>query len=110
MFVLAKLIFLLSNIGLGSCMIPFKITFITEFERLNTTPIIIEKLNIPTKPPLPQKYNKGDYIYIYEKDGVIYEFLKKAKQIKYIGISMMFYLDPVDKINEYKVENILIFI
>ena len=70
--------------------------FITEFERINTIPNFVEKLNMPTKPHLPQKYDFSKEIYIH-KDSEIYQLFEEAKKIKH-----MHYLYSVDDLNKYK--------
>jgi hypothetical protein len=77
--------------------------FITEFERLNTRPKFVKKIEIPIKPPLPEKYdyNKEIGSYSFEKDSEIYELVKNVNQIKYIGYRILY---PVDKINKCKNE------
>ena len=78
--------------------------FITEFERLNTIPKFIKKIEIPFKPSLSEKYDYNKEINIAGKKNVpIYELLKKVNQIKYIDISS-YYLYCVDKINKCKNE------
>ena len=74
--------------------------FIKEFERLNTRPNLVKKLNIPTKPCLPGKYDCDGRIYIY--DSEIFKLLEKCKKIKYM--QYMRELHCVDNLNEYKRE------
>ena len=77
--------------------------FITEFERLNTRPKFVKKIEIPIKPPLPKKYDYNEDISSYscEKYSEIYELFKKVNQIKYMD-SSSYYLYSVDKINKCK--------
>ena len=77
--------------------------FITEFERLNTIPKFVKKIEIPIKPPLPKKYdyNKDISSYSCEKYSEIYELFKKVNQIKYMD-SCSYYLYSLDKINKCK--------
>lgn len=72
--------------------------FIKEFERLNTRPNFVAKLNIPTKPNLPQQYDFSKEIYIL-KDSEIYQLFEEAKKIKH-----MHNLYSVDKLITYKKE------
>ena len=71
--------------------------FIKEFEGMNTRPNFVEKLNIPTKPSLPQKYDYNKQIYLYEKDSEIFKLFEKCKKIKYMSD-----LYSVDNLNKYK--------
>jgi len=73
--------------------------FIKEFEGMNTRPNFVEKLNIPTKPSLPQKYDYNKQIYIYEKDSEIFKLFEKCKKINH-----MHDLYSVDNLNKYKKE------
>lgn len=75
--------------------------FITEFERLNTTPKFVKKIEIPIKPPLPEKYDHNKEISRYMLDSDIYELFNNVNQIKYMDISY-FDLYPVDKIKKCK--------
>lgn len=74
--------------------------FIKEFEGMNIRPNLVGKLNIPTKPPLPQKYDYNEQIYIYEKDGDIFKLFEKCKKI----IHMSYFLYSADNLNKYKKE------
>jgi hypothetical protein len=73
--------------------------FIEEFEGMNTRPKFVGKLNIPTKPPSPQKYDYNKEIYLYEKDSEIFKLFEKCKKIKYMSD-----LYSVDNLNKYKKE------
>jgi uncharacterized protein (DUF3820 family) len=75
------------------------IPFIKEFEGMNTIPNFVEKLNIPTKPSLPQKYDYNEDIYNYEKYSEIFKLFEKCKKINHLH-----YLYSVDKLNKYKKE------
>jgi hypothetical protein len=66
---------------------------------MNTRPNSVEKLNIPTKPSLPQKYDYNKEIYLYEKDSEIFKLFEKCKKIKYMSD-----LYSVDNLNKYKKE------
>jgi uncharacterized protein (DUF3820 family) len=73
--------------------------FIKEFEGMNTIPNFVEKLNIPTKPYLPQKYDYNKQIYIYEKDSEIFKLGLGLGLINYMHL-----LYSVDDLNKYKKE------
>ena len=51
--------------------------FIKEFEGMYTTPNLVEKLNIPTKPPSPEKF------YLREEDGEIYNWFVNVRKFNY---------------------------
>ena len=70
--------------------------FIKDFERINTKPNYVEKLNMPTKPSLPEKYNLEKDIYILKNDDM-YETFEKCSKIIYLHN-----LCSLDKLNKYK--------
>jgi uncharacterized protein (DUF3820 family) len=77
--------------------------FIEEFEGMNTRPKFVGKLNIPTKPPSPQKYNKENDIRIGKEDDEIFKLLEKCKKI--LDMSMGYlrhYFISADKLNKHK--------
>lgn len=80
--------------------------FIIEFERLNTRPKFVKKIEIPIKPLLPENYNYNKDIdrYWLQKDcEKMYELLTKVYQIRNMNVSY-YYLPSVDKLNECKKE------
>jgi len=78
--------------------------FIKEFERMNATPKFVRKLDIPTKPPSPKKYDFNKKNYISESDGEIYKLFENVK--KHIhNLNLYDGLPSVDKLNEYTKRN-----
>jgi uncharacterized protein (DUF3820 family) len=76
--------------------------FIKEFQGLNTRPSFVEQIDIPTKPPLPEKYDYNKEIYVYEKDGEIFKLFEKFKKIEPNMYCSALY--SVEKLNKYKKE------
>jgi hypothetical protein len=72
--------------------------FIKEFEEINIRPNFVGKLNIPTKPPLPQKYDYNEEIRIRETDGDI--LIEEWNKIRHL--SHLWRLCSVNKLNKYK--------
>jgi hypothetical protein len=71
--------------------------FINVFNGMNTRPNFVEKLNIPTKPPLPEKNRRG---YFEPQDDKIKELLRNVTRM--IPSSCSWMIESVDKLNEYK--------
>ena len=74
--------------------------FIKEFDRMNTIPKFVRKLDIPTKPHSLQKYDFNKENYIWEKDCEIYKLFENFKK----HIHNLYGLPSVDKLNKYKKE------
>jgi hypothetical protein len=70
--------------------------FIKDFEEKNIMPSLVGNLNIPTKPPPPEKYNSNVAVRVY--DDEIFKLFKKCEKIK--DTSNLLY--SVNGLNTYK--------
>jgi len=73
--------------------------YITEYEKINTQPNFVRKINIPIKPSLPEKYDFKKSIPKCNAGGD--DLFEKVYKNKYMR-SCYYYLDSVDILNEYK--------